>query len=173
MLRVRSLTIVTGLILVAAASVLAMLAARRAAPDEPTSTTADFALPHLLRNGETVTLSDYDGQPIIVNFFASWCVPCREEMPALEAVYRKHRENGLAVIGVGTRDGERPLMGFALSTGVTFPVVWDGLGEVAATYRVWGIPTTHFIDRAGNIQKTVTGALKLEQLEEQIRVIID
>jgi peroxiredoxin len=158
---------------VASASVVAVLVSTRATPSESSSLAAGFSLPHLLRKGETVALSDYDGQPIIVNFFASWCVPCRKEMPALEAVYRKHRENGLVVIGVGTRDGERPLMGFALSTGVTFPVVWDGSGEVAATYRVWGIPTTHFIDRAGNIRETVMGALNLESLEEQIGVIIN
>jgi peroxiredoxin len=94
-------------------------------------------------------------------------------MTALEAAYQLYAKHDLVVIGVGSMDGERPLTGFVLSTGVTFPVVWDGLGDVSSAFGIRGIPTTHFIDRAGKVQATVTGSLDLEQLEARIRTIMD
>lgn len=132
----------------------------------------DFSLPTLLGDSETVTLSAYRGQVVILNFFASWCPPCREEMPALEKVYQTYRDQGLRVIGVGVQDGKRQLASFAEAIGVTFPVVWDGGGDVFMAYRVRGLPTTYFIDREGAIQGRVFGGLTLAQLEEAIQKLL-
>ncbi len=89
-------------------------------------------------------------------------------MPALEKAYREHQQEGLVIIGIGALDGMRPVMGFAASMGVTFPVVWDGRGNVFTAYGVRGLPTTYFISRAGTIEKVVFGGVTSEQLEQEI-----
>ena len=94
-------------------------------------------------------------------------------MPALEDAYQTYQDAGLVVIGVGTKDGRRPVMGFALSTGVTFPIVWDGLGKVYTDYRVMGMPTTYFVNRAGSIESAVIGGVTPERLEQGIRAIMN
>ena len=94
-------------------------------------------------------------------------------MPALEDAYQTYQDAGLVVIGVGTKDGRRPVMGFALSMGVTFPVVWDGLGEMFTAYRIPGMPTTCFVNRDGSIESTVIGGVTPEQLEQEIRAIMN
>lgn len=94
-------------------------------------------------------------------------------MPALEAAYRSYQDDGLVVIGVGTKDGRRPVIGLALSIGVTFPVVWDGLGEVFTAYRIPGMPTTYFVNRAGIIESAVIGGVTPEQLEQEIEAIVN
>lgn len=127
----------------------------------------DFSLPNLLGTPQTVTLSGYRGQVVIVNFFASWCPPCREEMPALEKLYQTYRDQGLVVIGVGVQDGKRQIASFAEALGVTFPIVWDGSGDVSMAYRISGLPTTYFIDRTGAIRERVFGSLTLAQFEEE------
>ena len=134
---------------------------------------ANFSLARLLDQTETVSLSDYRGQPVILNFFASWCAPCRREIPALELLYQRHAEQGLVVIGVGSMDGKRPLIGFVSSTGVSFPVVWDKLGQVTAEYGVHSLPSTQFIDRQGKIRVSTRGGLDAAQMEAWAKTIID
>lgn len=148
-----------------------------AVPNVPEKLAPDFELPYLLQEGEASTdevlkLSDYHGQPVIVNFFASWCIPCRKEMPALEAAYQSYQEDELVIISVGVQDGKRQLMGFALSLGVTFPVVWDEVGHVFSAYRVRGLPTTFFINRAGMVEDALFGELTPQQLEEEIEALL-
>jgi peroxiredoxin len=148
-----------------------------AVPNAPEKLAPDFELPYLLQEGEASTdevlkLSDYHGQPVIVNFFASWCIPCRKEMPALEAAYQSYQEDELVIISVGVQDGKQQLMGFALSLGVTFPVVWDEVGQVFSAYRVRGLPTTFFINRAGVVEDALFGELSPQQLEEEIEALL-
>ena len=160
-------------ILLFAAAILSLLVASACGSPAAENRAPDFSLPHLFEEGRNVTLSEYRGQPVVLNFFASWCLPCRKEMPALEDAYQTYQDAGLVVIGVGTKDGRRPVMGFALSTGVTFPIVWDGLGKVYTDYRVMGMPTTYFVNRAGNIESAVIGGVTPEQLEQGIITIMN
>lgn len=115
----------------------------------------DFTLP-TLAGGET-TLSAYRGQVVILNFWASWCGPCRAEMPALEQVYAAQRAHGLEVLAVNStvQDSLAAAHDFAQALGLTFPVPLDHTGT--ATYLVRGLPSTFVIDRRGVIRAVVFG----------------
>lgn len=117
----------------------------------------DFTL-ELLGGGE-VTLSDLRGQVVMVNLWASWCPPCRKEMPDIEQVYQDFKEDGLVVLAVNTtyQDTEAGAAAFIQEFGLTFPVPLDRTGVVARQYQLRGLPTTYFIDRDGVIQSVVVG----------------
>jgi len=109
--------------------------------------------------GETVNLSDFRGTPVLVNFWATWCPPCRAETPDLQAT---HRELGdkLVILGVNmtSQDGG-DVEGFMREFGVTYPVLLDVDGVAARAYNVLGLPTTVFIDSNGIVSEVFTGAV--------------
>jgi cytochrome c biogenesis protein CcmG/thiol:disulfide interchange protein DsbE len=109
--------------------------------------------------GEVIRMDDLRGQVVVVNFWASWCPPCKAEMPDLERAYQAHRKQGLMILGVnGTfQDSQDSAVGFANAQGVTFPVLLDLSGEVDRRYLVRALPTTFFIDRQGIIRRVVVG----------------
>jgi peroxiredoxin len=126
----------------------------------------DFTLDRL--GGQPVTLSDLRGQVVIVNLWASWCLPCRAEMPAIERVYQAHREEGLVVLAVNTvyQDTEAEAGTFARAHGFTFPILLDRTGEVSNRYLLRGLPSTFFVDRQGVIRSVVIGGPMSEALIE-------
>jgi peroxiredoxin len=112
---------------------------------------ADFSLPS--RDGKTVALKDLKGQVVMVNFWASWCGPCRQEFPLIDKqLYQRYRSLGFTVLGVNvesdTKDAER----FLSETPVTFPILFDKQSVVSKLYSVNAMPTTVFIDRKGNVR---------------------
>lgn len=117
----------------------------------------DFTL-ELLDGGE-MTLSDFRGQVVLVNLWASWCLPCRTEMPAIETVYQEYRDRGFVVLGVNTtnQDSEQDARAFLQEVGVTFPILLDRNGEVSREYQLRGLPTSFFIDRNGVIRAVIVG----------------
>jgi cytochrome c biogenesis protein CcmG/thiol:disulfide interchange protein DsbE len=124
----------------------------------------DFTLE--LLDGGQVTLSDLRGKVVLINLWASWCPPCREEMPAIEKVYRSYRELGLEVLGVNTtnQDSQAAAAAFVQEVGVTFPIPLDRSGEVSAAYNLRGLPTSFFIDHQGVIHSVVVGGPMSETL---------
>ncbi len=129
-----------------------------------------FALPGL--HGETVRLSDYRGKVILVNFWGSWCQPCKEETPALAAVYRKLRDQGLEIIGVDLRNQERPgpdgdadVRAFTERYGVTYPIALDVAGETARAFQIYPLPTSLFVDQSGTIRYVRAGAIRADEVE--------
>lgn len=98
---------------------------------------------------ETVSLVGLRGKVVILNFWASWCLECRPEMPALEALHRKYASRGLAVLGVNAREGREAAGRFARELRLTFPLVLDHDGAVSTQYGVIGLPTTFLIGRDG------------------------
>lgn len=123
---------------------------------------AGFAAPDFsleLLSGGQVTLSELRGQAVVINLWASWCPPCREEMPAIQAVYEEYRERGLEILAVNTtyQDRERDAAAFVQQFGLTFPVPLDRSGSVSRQYQLRALPTTFFVDRAGVIQQVVIG----------------
>jgi len=124
----------------------------------------DFTLDTL--GGESATLSAYRGKVVIVNLWASWCGPCRAEMPAIQKVYAANRERGLEVLAVnGTfQDSESGAQAFAQELGLTFPILLDRDGAVSKRYLLRALPSTFFVDRKGVIRSVVFGGPMTEAL---------
>ena len=108
-------------------------------------------------DGETVTLSDLHGQAVLINFWASWCPPCRNEMPAIQQVYEEYRDEGFIVLAVNSQEQDARVAAFAEPLRLTFPILIDRDGSVFDDYQVAALPTTFFVDRAGVIRGVTTG----------------
>jgi len=106
-----------------------------------------FTLPDLERG--KVSLKDFRGKLLILNFWASWCVPCREEMPAMERLYQKYRDQGFVILGVNLKDDKKSAIAFVKELKITFPIAFDPAGEVGLLYGAWGLPATYLIDTKG------------------------
>ena len=112
-------------------------------------------------SGGRVSLADFEGQPVIINFWASWCAPCRQEMPALEATWQLFRERDLVVVGINLpkSDPEESARAFLDEFGISYPNVFDTRGFTAIDYGVSGIPVTFFVDREGIVTRRFVGTL--------------
>ena len=129
----------------------------------------DFTLQTL--DGQTLQLSDLQGQAVVLNFWASWCPPCRAEMPELEQAYQENMDQGLVVLGVNQGEQQAVANDFIQRFGLTFPVVLDQELVASRNYRVNSLPTTFFIDRNGIIRDQVTGQVNTALLNEKLRSI--
>jgi peroxiredoxin len=115
----------------------------------------DFTLQSV--NGETFSLGELRGQVVLLNFWATWCPPCREEMPTLQAVYDAHRADGLMVLAVDQNEPASLVQDFGRELGLTFPLLLDPGYVVSDEYRISLLPSTFFIDRQGVIRDVVFG----------------
>jgi peroxiredoxin len=106
-----------------------------------------FTLPDLERG--KVSLKDFRGKLLMLNFWASWCVPCREEMPAMERLYQKYRDHGFVILGVNVKDDKKSAISFVRELKITFPIGFDPNGDVGLLYGAWGLPATYLIDANG------------------------
>jgi peroxiredoxin len=110
----------------------------------------DFALKS--STGENLRLSEYRGDVVMVNFWATWCGPCRQEMPLLDELYTRYQRVGFTLLGVNIDDDSRKAMNMVSELGVNFPVLFDSRKEVSKLYQVDAMPVTVIIDREGNIR---------------------
>lgn len=118
----------------------------------------DFSLMDM--QGQKVSLADFKGKVVILNFWATWCSPCREEMPSMEMLYRKYKDQGLVILAVNVeKDAAKIVKNFLQRTPYTFPILLDDKAEVQSLYKVFRFPETFVIDRSGNVVETVTGAI--------------
>ncbi|MFD0958903.1 TlpA family protein disulfide reductase [Paenibacillus chungangensis] len=120
-------------------------------------------------SGQSVQLSDYRGQKIILNFWATWCPPCRAEMPHMEKVYNEHED--AVVLGVNLTHTEKnsgDIDAFVQDFGLTFPIVFDSEGDVSDIYRVTAYPTTYMIDQNGIIHEIYMGAINEEIMNRSL-----
>jgi peroxiredoxin len=124
----------------------------------------DFALPDDL--GNVIRLSDLRGKPVLVNFWASWCPPCKAEMPAMQRIHQEYAEQGFVILAVNTtyQDDEAAARQFLQERGLTFPVLYDRAGGSADLYEVRALPTSFFVDSQGVIQEVVVGGPMSEAL---------
>lgn len=130
-----------------------------------------FRLPDLRDPTRTIALADYIGRPVVLNFWASWCLPCQREMPAFQALHAKLGER-VAFVGIDHQDGRTPALALLADTGVTYPSAHDPAGDVALAYGVYGMPTTVFISPTGERLATRTGELRPDELERTIRQLL-
>ncbi len=124
----------------------------------------DFTLTTL--DGETVSLADYRGQAVLLNYWATWCPPCKAEMPAMQRVYETYRARGFVVLAVNAtnQDTIGDVEAFVREYGLTFPVLLDSEGRVGALYRINALPTSFFIRPDGIIEEVVIGGPMSEAL---------
>jgi cytochrome c biogenesis protein CcmG/thiol:disulfide interchange protein DsbE len=115
-----------------------------------------------------VSLRELRGTPIVLNFWASWCVPCRDEAPLLERGWKRYRDRGALVLGLDMQDISDDARTFAREVGMTYPVVRDRGNDVARSYGVSGVPETYFVSRRGDVVGHVIGAVSAAQLESGI-----
>jgi cytochrome c biogenesis protein CcmG/thiol:disulfide interchange protein DsbE len=132
-----------------------------------TPTAPPLDLPELEGDGR-VTLASFRGQAVVLNFWASWCEPCKEEAPMLEEAWKRHRERGLVVVGVNAQDFENDAKDFVERYGLTYPVVHDGPGSSLGRYGLTGFPETWWIDREGRLVAYAQGEFTQEQLDANI-----
>lgn len=116
----------------------------------------DFNLMNM--QGEQVSLSQYRGKVVILNFWATWCPPCREEMPSMERLYQKHKDRGLVMLAVNIEEnGKKAVSQFLKKTPYSFPILLDSRGVVQNAYGVFRFPESFIIDRNGVVVKKVIG----------------
>jgi len=111
---------------------------------------AAFSLPAAA--GDTVNLADLKGQVVLINFWASWCGPCRQEMPILDQLYKKYRAAGFTLLGVNVEPKSGDALSFLKGTPVSFPILFDTQSKVSTLYEVTGMPSTVIVDRKGTIR---------------------
>ena len=110
----------------------------------------DFTLKN--RQGDSVTLSDLRGKVVLINFWATWCGPCRTEMPLLEAMYQRYSALGFEMLGVNVEKDSSLSDGFLKETPVTFPILYDPENQVSKMFDVAAMPSTVLVDREGNLR---------------------
>lgn len=110
----------------------------------------DFALKS--STGENLRLSEYRGNVVMINFWATWCGPCRQEMPLLDELYTRYERVGFSLLGVNIDDDSRRAMQMIEDLGVSFPVLFDARKEVSELYEVEAMPVTVLVDREGNVR---------------------
>lgn len=142
---------------------------------EETIPAIDFTLKD--QYGEEHTLSDYKGKTVFLNFWATWCPPCKAEMPDIQNVYETYDtegEDALVVLGIaapnmGGEGSEEQIAAFLKEQGYTYPVVMDTTGEIFSAYGITSFPTTFMIDREGNVFGYVTGMLSEDVMQSIIK----
>ena len=131
----------------------------------------DFSLTSF--NGQTITLSQLRGQVIVINFWASWCQPCRQEAPYLERTWRKYKDKGVTFIGVNWVDTQKEAIAYLAEFNITYFNGVDVGTRIAQAYRIQGIPETFFVDKTGRLRGVHIGPLAAPQLDNKIDELLN
>ena len=155
------LALAAGILLVAGAGAGLLTPALRVGDRAP-----DFALADL--DGRPVRLGDYAGRPVLLNFWASWCLPCVDEFPLLDAALEAHAADGLAVVGIVYRDRSEAARAFAEQFGAGWPMVMDPGEAVARAYGVYGPPESWLIGSDGRVVSRQIGPYSADELDAEL-----
>jgi len=131
------------------------------------ATAINFELKSL--DGKAVGLETFRGKPLVINFFASWCDPCRDEMPLLNQLASKANKEGYAVLGIAVEDTRAAVTQYVEEAQLVFPVALDLNSTVKRAYRIFGPPATFFIDSRGVVQDIVIGPMTPERVREGLK----
>ena len=162
----------TKLLATFAALLLPLAALAVPAPIAPGIAAPAFELPSL--DGKTIGTTELRGRIVLLNFWASWCGPCRTEMPILNQLAKQYGARGVSIVGVNVEPERKPALDWLKTTPVNFPVLFDADSKVSASYQVTGMPTTVIFDRKGVVRyvhKSYTPGTENEYLD-QIRALI-
>ncbi|MEE9324494.1 MAG: TlpA disulfide reductase family protein [Dehalococcoidia bacterium] len=118
--------------------------------------------------GNEVSLADLRGKAVVINFWATWCPPCRAEIPDLEAVYQKYNSQGVEFLGVDLLENREPVARYVARTGMSYTVLLDGEALVSRAYSLTALPTTYFLDRDGIIRDKRIGKMGEKEIEERL-----
>ncbi len=136
-----------------------------------------FAAPNFTltsTQGESFTLAELKGKVVLVNFWATWCPPCRAEMPALDAAYRAHKDAGFVVLAVDQMESADIVNAFGAKYNLSFPLLLDGDGAINRQYLVSALPTSFFVDRRGVIRDMmIGGSMSREFIEGKIKTLLE
>jgi cytochrome c biogenesis protein CcmG/thiol:disulfide interchange protein DsbE len=132
--------------------------------DSPTA--PSFTLPRLDTTGQ-LSIASLRGKGVVVNFWASWCIPCKDEAPFLQETYERYRKQGLVVLGIDAQDFRQDAKRFIKRFGLTYPIVYDGEGSTLGKWGVTGFPETFFVDRTGRlVGERIAGGVDVERNRE-------
>jgi cytochrome c biogenesis protein CcmG/thiol:disulfide interchange protein DsbE len=132
----------------------------------------DFAL-RTLDDSRTVRLSDLEGQVVVINFWASWCVECRVEHPALRLAWQRYRDRGVTLVGISFQDRPEDSRAYAAEMGGDWPLLQDPGSRTALAYGVYGVPETIFVGRDGRVAHEVIGPVSFELLGRWINRLLE
>ena len=164
----------TGQVLAVAlvAALLALLIWKVAHGSGKTAEPKNFTLPRVDKPG-TLELASLRGKVVVLNFMASWCVPCKQEAPAIESIWRQYRSKGVVFVGVDSEDFSGDAKNFIRKYGITYPVVREEGRDLYGPYGVSGVPETRVIDRQGKYAGTqFYGATNASDLRQSIQAAL-
>jgi cytochrome c biogenesis protein CcmG/thiol:disulfide interchange protein DsbE len=133
--------------------------------------TPAFTRPLVSETG-SLSLSQYQGKAVVVNFWASWCTACRSEVPQLEGLWRSYRGRGVQLVGVDYEDRRSAAINFARSLGMSYPSVLDPDGSVGDAYGIFGLPTTYIIAPDGRIRYVVNGKIRVASFRAALESVL-
>jgi peroxiredoxin len=126
----------------------------------------DFSLVDL--DGNPVSLSDFRGKVVLINFWATWCPPCRQEMPAIEALHQEYKDRDVVVIGIDTYESPDKVRRFVQEGGYNWTFAIDTTGLVSRDYRIVAVPSSFFVDRNGIVRAAIIGPMTLDTMEADL-----
>jgi len=147
---------------------IALGAASGALPPEIGELAPDFTLVDLA--GNPTTLSSMKGNVVLINFWATWCAPCRKEMPDMNSLYLERKAEGFEILAVNLQEGRSKAKAFADDFGLAFPILVDLNGDVGSTYRLTGLPESWFVDRSGILRERAIGPMDEETMREKLEI---
>ncbi|MGB2960751.1 MAG: TlpA disulfide reductase family protein [Bacteroidota bacterium] len=140
-------------------------------PDDNGNTAPNFAL--TTAGGATIELKELEGSVVVINFWATWCSPCRAEIPGMLEVYEKYRGDGLEIVGIALdRDGWNVVTPFVERMNISYPIVLGGREVVQKYGGISALPTTFIVDKKGNVVKGHVGYLSKDDLEEIVSKLL-
>jgi thiol-disulfide isomerase/thioredoxin len=174
---VRAIWVIVGVLIVAGLAVTFYLGGGPRRPDVVAGPSSLAGAPaasfEVIRaDGSPDALARYRGKVVLVNLWATWCPPCREEMPALEKLYRAHLAQGFVVLGIDQGESAKIAAGYARGRGVTFPILIDDQQQYGRAYGAEGLPTSVLVDRTGHIVKGVDGEMTLDAMQALVMPVL-
>lgn len=123
-------------------------------------------------DGKALSIADFKGRALIINFWATWCPPCRAEIPALDAVYQAYKDKGVEVLGIDYGEDGDTVKGFLRDINISYRIALDPYEEAADRYRVAALPTSFFVDRESVIRAVHLGGMDRQTIESQLSKIL-